>query len=109
MQLEQISTSKYNKRTLRMKDGLINSPHEICIERAKLFTESYRNTKDEDPILRFANAMDYYLTNMTIKIWQDEYIIGNRCTKYVGTPLFPEARIDTIEQDIDSYATRPVQ
>ena len=109
MQIEQISISKYNERTLRMKNELINAPHEICIERANLFTESYKNTKEEDPILRFAKAMDYYLTNMSIKIWQDEYIVGNRCTKYVGTPLFPEARIDTIEQDIDSYASRPVQ
>jgi formate C-acetyltransferase len=109
MQIEQFPLSLYNKRTLRMKDKLIKTPHEICIERAKSFTESYKKTKGEDPILRFAKAMDYYLTNMSIKIWDDEYIVGNRCTKYVGTPLFPEARIDTIEQDIDSYDTRPVQ
>ncbi|MBY8983830.1 MAG: formate C-acetyltransferase/glycerol dehydratase family glycyl radical enzyme [Candidatus Lokiarchaeota archaeon] len=109
MQLEQNSISNYKERTLRMKNELINSPHEICIERAKLFTESYKKTKSEDPIIRFAKAMDHYLTNMTLKIWQDEFIVGNRCTKYVGTPLFPEARIDTIEQDIDSYSTRPVQ
>jgi len=109
MQIEQIPPSKYNERTLRMKDELVNAPHEICIERAKLFTESYKSSRGEDPILRFAKAMDHYLTNMSIKIWDGEYIIGNRCTKYVGTPLFPEARIDTIEQDIDSYTTRPVQ
>ena len=52
MQIEQISISKYNERTLRMKNELINAPHEICIERAKLFTESYKNTKNEDPIIR---------------------------------------------------------
>ncbi|MHA2036117.1 MAG: glycyl radical protein [Promethearchaeota archaeon] len=109
MQVEQNFFSNYKERTIRMKAKLINAPHEICIERAKLFTESYKKTKNENPIIRFAKAMDYYLTNMTLKIWEDEFIVGNRCTKYVGTPLFPEARIDTIEQDIDSYATRPVQ
>ena len=109
MQLEQKSISNYKERTLGMKNELINAPHEICIERAKLFTESYKKTKGEDPIIRFAKAMDYFLANMTLKIWEDEFIVGNRCTKYVGTPLFPEARIDTIEQDIESYATRPVQ
>ena len=109
MQLEQISFSNYKERVLRMKDKLVKAPHEICIERAKLFTDSYKNTKGENPIIRFAKAMDYYLTNMTIKIWDDESIVGNRCTKFVGTPLYPEVRIDTIEQDIDNYDTRPVQ
>ncbi len=109
MQLEHITISSYNERTLRMKNKLVKAPHEICVERAKLFTESYKKTKGENPIIRFAKAMDYYLINMTLKIWNEEYIIGNRCTKFVGTPLYPEARIDTINQDIDNYDTRPVQ
>jgi len=109
LQLEQLPPSYYKERTLRMKKRLVKAPHEICVERAKLFTDSYKKTKGENPIIRFAKAMDYYLTNMTIKIWDDEFIIGNRCNKFVGTPLYPEARIDTIEQDIDNYDTRPVQ
>ena len=109
MQLEQTTIPYYNDRVLRMKEKAINAPHEICIERAKFFTESYKETRGENPTIRFAKGMDHYLTNMTIKIWDDEYIIGNRCTKFVGTPLFPEARIDTIEQDINMYDTRPVQ
>ena len=109
MQLDQIAQPNYKERILKMKNKLTNAPHEICVERARLFTESYKKTKGENPIIRFAKAMDFYLTNMTIKIWDGEYIIGNRCTKYVGTPLYPETRIDTIEQDIDTYDTRPVQ
>ncbi len=109
MQLEQITLPYYNDRVLRMKKKVVNAPHEICIERAIMLTESYKNTRGEDPVIRFAKAMEYYLRNMTIKIWDDEIIIGNRCIKFVGTPLFPEARIDTIEQDINMYDTRPVQ
>ena len=109
MQLEQLPPSYFNERIMKMKDKVVMQPHEICIERAKLFTESYKKSKGESPITRFAKAMDYYLTNMTIKIWDDEFIVGNRCTKFVGTPMYPEARIDTIEQDIDMYDIRPVQ
>jgi len=109
MQLEQTTLPYYNDRVLRMKKKVVNAPHEICIERAIMLTESYKNTKGEDPVIRFAKAMDYYLTNMTIKIWDDEVIIGNRSIKFIGTPLFPEARIDTIEQDINMYDTRPIQ
>ncbi len=109
MQIKQVFHLKYEERTLKMKKKVIMQPHEICIERAKLFTESYKTTKGENPIIRFAKAMDYYLTNMTIKIWDDEYIVGNRSTKFTGTPLYPEVRIDTIEQDCDFYDTRTVQ
>ena len=109
MQLEQLPPSYFNERIMKMKDKVVMQPHEICIERAKLFTESYKKSKGESPITRFAKDMDYYLTNMTIKIWDDEFIVGNRCTKFVGTPMYPEARIDTIEQDIDMYDIRPIQ
>ncbi len=107
MQLEQ--SFYYNERILRMKDKMVMQPHEICIERAKFFTESYKKTKGELSAIRFAKAMDYLLSNMTIKIWEDEFIIGNRCTKFVGTPLYPEVRVDTIELDLELYSTRDVQ
>lgn len=92
-----------------MKNKVITAPHELCVERAKLFTESYEKTKGEPSAIRFAKALDYFLSNMTIKIWDDEFIVGNRCTKFVGTPLYPEVRVDTIELDLDLYSTRDVQ
>lgn len=109
MQFEQITPSYYENRIEKMKNKVVLQPHEICIERAVLITESYKKTKEENPTIRYAKAISYLLTNMTIKIWDDEYIVGNRCTKFVGTPLYPEVRVDTIEQDLDLYATREVQ
>ncbi len=109
MQLKQTNLQNYMDRIERMKNKVISQPHEICIERAVLITESYKKTKGENPIIRYAKAINYLLTNMTIKIWDDEFILGNRCTKFVGTPLYPEVRVDTIEQDLDLYSTRDVQ
>ncbi|MFX1447627.1 MAG: glycyl radical protein [Promethearchaeota archaeon] len=109
MQVEHISQPDYKDRILKMKDVVISQPHELCIERAKLFTESYKTTKNEPQNLRFAKAMYHLLTNMTIKIWDDEFIVGNRCTKFVGTPLYPEVRVDTLEQDLELYNNREIQ
>ncbi|MHA1146857.1 MAG: glycyl radical protein [Promethearchaeota archaeon] len=109
MQLKQSFEPAYSIRIKRMKNRVIHQPHEICIERARFITESYKKTKGENPIIRFAKGLEYVLTNMTIKIWEDEYLIGNRCSKFVGTPLYPEVRIDTIETDIDIYDKRSVQ
>jgi len=109
MQVEQISPPDHKDRILRMKKEVVSQPHELCIERAKLFTESYKSTKNEPHNIRFAKAMYHLLTNMTIKIRADEFVVGNRCTKYVGTPLYPEVRVDTIEQDINLYNNRETQ
>lgn len=92
-----------------MKENLIQAPFEICIERAKLITEFYKSTNELNPILRYAKALKYILTNMTIKIWDNELIVGNRCTKYKATPLYPEVRIDSIESDLETYDSRLVQ
>jgi pyruvate formate-lyase/glycerol dehydratase family glycyl radical enzyme len=109
MVVDQIPVSGYLERTETMKQNLLSHPHEICLERALLFTESYKQTKGEPPIIRFAKAMDYLLRTMTIKIWDDEIIVGNRCIKYAGTPLFPEIRVDTLDMDCNSYNTRQFQ
>lgn len=109
MEIEEKYDVYYESRIRIMKDLVINAPHAICTERAKLLTESYKKTKGEPPILRFAKAMKYYLTNMTISIGDNEFIVGNRTTKTVGTPLYPEVRIDSIKQDIETYEKRSVQ
>ena len=106
MQIEDLG---FNERVLRFKEKVSSQPHEICIDRARLFTESYKNTKKEPPVIRFAKAFRHVLNNMTIKIWEEEFIIGNRCSKLVGTPIFPEVRVDTLEQDIDTFENRPAQ
>jgi pyruvate formate-lyase/glycerol dehydratase family glycyl radical enzyme len=109
MQLEEFPQSDYENQIQETRKKVITQPHEICIERAKLVTESYKTTKGEHPIIRYAKAMDHLLRNMTIIIWDNEFIVGNRSTKFVGTPLYPEVRVDTIEQDINSFETRIAQ
>ncbi|GAI43247.1 unnamed protein product, partial [marine sediment metagenome] len=57
MQVEQVSPHDYKDRILRFKKRVVSQPHELCIERAKLFTESYKTTKNEPQNIRFAKAM----------------------------------------------------
>ena len=109
MQIEQSSPLFCEKRILRMKEKIVHHPHELCIERASLITDSYKRTKEDPQVIRFAKAIKHILTNMTIRIWDDEYVVGNRCNKFVGTPLYPEVRIDTIEQDLELYSRRNIQ
>jgi len=42
MQIKTIPHSEYEVRTTKVKEKVEKHPHEICIERAKLITESYK-------------------------------------------------------------------
>ncbi|MHA1298590.1 MAG: glycyl radical protein [Candidatus Helarchaeota archaeon] len=97
------------KRTKQLKERLLNERNEICIERARLLTESYRKTEGEHPYIRFSKAFKNILENMTIFIQDDELIVGNRTSKPKGGPLYPEIRVDWIESDIDTISTRKTQ
>jgi formate C-acetyltransferase len=54
----------------------------LCIERARLITQSYKETEGEPIVLRRAKALAYLLDNMTIWIGGHERIVGN----YASTP-----------------------
>jgi hypothetical protein len=42
MQIKTIPHSEYEVRTTKVKEKVEKHPHEICIERAKLISESYK-------------------------------------------------------------------
>ena len=68
-------------RTERIKEKLLSSPYEVCIERARLYTESYKKTEEEPPAIRAAKALLKTLNEMTIHINEDELLVGNRTSK----------------------------
>lgn len=63
---------------------------EICVERARLITESYKMTEGEPYILRRAKGLKYVLEHMTIFIDDEELIAGNHASKPRSAPIFPE-------------------
>ncbi|RXM22119.1 hypothetical protein EO238_25505, partial [Citrobacter sp. AAK_AS5] len=40
----------------------------LCIEKARLITESHRQTEGEPPIIRYAKAFSHMLDNMPVLI-----------------------------------------
>ncbi|MFX1452404.1 MAG: pyruvate formate lyase family protein, partial [Promethearchaeota archaeon] len=107
--VKDFSDKKAQSRTKKMKERILNERHEICIERARLLTESYKKTEGEHPYIRFSKAFKNVLENMTIFIQNDELIVGNRTSKPLGGPLYPEIRVDWIQSDIDTISEREIQ
>jgi formate C-acetyltransferase len=93
-------------RVKRLLRELVDSPRDLCAERALLLTESLKKTENEPSIhLRYGKALRHVLRNISVNIYKDELIIGTHTSKRKGSGLFPEgigARLDD-ELDVIGY------
>jgi pyruvate-formate lyase len=69
------------------KQRLLAAEHWICIERARFYTESHRQTEGLHPSLRAALALKNVCERMTVRIEPDELLVGNRSSRLIAPPL----------------------
>lgn len=74
-------------RVRRLKQRLLDAEYEICLARARYYTEVYRETEGLDPALRSALALQRTLEKQRIFIYPDEHLVGSRTERYLSTPL----------------------
>ncbi|MFX0081260.1 MAG: pyruvate formate lyase family protein [Candidatus Hodarchaeota archaeon] len=74
-------------RTSRLKNNLLASKYELCIERIKYFTEIYTKFPKDPEIIKRAKAIAHTLDKMTIFIREDELLIGNETSKNLGEKI----------------------
>jgi len=73
----------------------------LCIERARLITESYKQTEGQPMVLRRARALAHYLDNRTLYILSDERIVGNIGSEPCSLITFPEKWSGWLDKAID--------
>ncbi|MDD1776731.1 MAG: hypothetical protein LUQ65_01075 [Candidatus Helarchaeota archaeon] len=100
-------------RTDQYRTMIYKAPYEICIERAKYYTESYKETEAAGlhPSIRAARALEKTLENMTIYILEQEQIVGNRSSKLVGSVMCIERgdMIPVVNMDLNNIKKRESQ
>ncbi len=108
---DRAATLSLNPRIGRMKLRLLNAPYEICMARARYFTESYRRTEALDPALRNAHALRHTLERQRIFIHADEHIAGSKTERFLAGPLSVERgdflRALQLEMDMLERKQRP--
>ena len=75
------------KRTIKLKENLLSSSYELCIERAVFFTEIYKDNENLPETIKKAKAIAHTLKNMTIFIRDDEMLVGHETGKNLGEKL----------------------
>lgn len=115
MPVKQIDTAALleedSPRIQGLKERLLGAPYEICLERARRFTRSYKETEGRHPAVRNALALKATCENQPVHIYADEWIVGNKTDKYLAPVLAPERgdslRALQLEMDILAEKERP--
>ena len=96
---------RHMERIERLQRKIRREKFSLCLEKARLITESYRQTEGEPEVIQAAKAWAHLLQNIPIFIGEDEYIIGEGASKPWGVELDPflgvwdEKAIRGAEQD----------
>ena len=106
--MEKFQTSDIPKspRIQKLVDALYEHMPVIESARAKLITESYKETEGEPIITRRAKAFAHILHNIPIVIRDNELIVGSSTIAPRGCQTFPEFSYEWLEAELDTVATR---
>ena len=106
--MEKFQTSDIPKspRIQKLVDALYAQMPVIESARARLVTESYKETEGEPIITRRAKAFAHVLRNIPIIIRDDELIVGSSTIAPRGCQTFPEFSYEWLEAELDTVATR---
>lgn len=94
------------ERTRQLRDNMLAVTPKLCSERARLYTESWRETEGEPTVTRRAKALKKILEEMSIFIRPGELIVGNQASDVRAAPVFPEFYMRFIRNELDGRPYR---
>jgi hypothetical protein len=98
--------SHASTRVERLLQRRLRARREVCIERARYYTESMRSTEDEPQVIRQAKALAHVLGNLTVHMEPDELIVGAITGKVLGAGVYPEGIGARVLGELESIAFR---
>ena len=93
-------------RVARLRERFLRGQREVCIERSRYLTESYRRTEGQPAVLRQARALEHILSRITVRIEPDELLVGNVTGKALGAGIYPEGIAGRILGELPNLAQR---
>lgn len=106
-QKESSNTKLLTKRIQIMKENLFKQKRQISLERALLYTESYKETEGLPVMLRRAKAVENILRKVKISIREGELLVGNRTIRPRSGIVSPEMDPYWIMEEMDTIHCRP--
>ncbi len=103
---ERVEAVSTGDRVDRLRDRFLFGQKEVCVERARYLTESYRGTEGQPAVLRQARALEHILGHISVRIGPDELLVGNITGKPLGGGVYPEGIAGRILGELPNLARR---
>ena len=99
----------FGKLTPRMagfREELLNSQPQVCVERAVLTTQAYRENQDQPLAIKRARMLENVLAHMSVFIEPQALIAGNQASSNRSAPIFPEYAMKWVIDELDEFHKR---
>ena len=96
-----------SERINKLREKVLNAKPTVCAERARIYTDVYKQNEAKPVIIKRALALYETLKRMTIFIDEGELIVGNHSSKIRAAPIFPEYAVSWILNELDEFDKRP--
>ena len=94
------------ERVGTIKDGLVSIAPSICVDRARLITEAYKDCESEPVVTKRALALERILSGMPIYIEDGQLLAGNQGARPRSAPIFPEYSVSWLSEELETLNSR---
>ena len=98
--------TKVTERIAHLREKVLSTKPTVCTERARFYTEVYRDNEEQPVIIKRALALQKTLEKMTIFIDEGELIVGNQSSGHRAAPIFPEYAVDWLPRALPLLSAR---
>lgn len=100
------SQPAYFERINRLKERVLETKPEMDLENARLLTKGFRETEGEPLVLRKAKAFRTQCIEKTVRIWDDELIVGCSGSKIRAGILCADSCWSVLDKELDTISER---
>jgi len=101
------NSTEVTERIRKLREKVMSTRPSVCTQRARFYTEIYRENEDQPVILKRALSLELTLSAMSIFIDEGELIVGNQSSLHRAAPIFPEYAVDWLPEEMDELDKRP--
>lgn len=101
-----VSQPHYMHRINILKNRVINTRPEMDLENARILTEGFKETEGEPLVVRKAKAFRKQCREKSVKIWDDELIVGCSGSKRRAGILCADTCWSVLNEELDSISNR---
>ena len=76
-----------SERVRKMRDRMLSIPRELDLERARCYTRIYKQMEGAPPCMKSAKALEEFLRCVTIRIEEDDFLVGVKTSKVRADPI----------------------